>query len=331
MKPSVTDSDLINNIGPVFPNTSLLILEPGSDNIVLRGAVGELCFGGAQVFRGYLNQPHLNAAKLLQTTYGRIYRSGDLGRLLPNGDILSIGRLDDQIKIRGQRVELGEITASILKNSAVLDCATVLIEDENKNQKLVVFWVPKDATLPQDLQYSVRYTAFCAINPSSYRSQVQEMFDSISLQLPTYMLPTHIVPINFLPMTPQAKIDKAMLRNTFKSLDQVYLEVTSMGNVVSQDSGISSALHMKIAKALSQTLNQPLDSIKRSSSFFNLGLDSVSAIHFAKLLRDAGFHHLPVSDILKNPTVERLSGILGENTFPDSSIPRHECKNLYPN
>ena len=101
--------DLINNIGPPFDNTSAFVLDPDSDAILPRGAVGELCFGGEQVFRGYLNRPELNATKLINIApYGRLYRSGDMGRLLPDGCILSAGRSDDQVKIRGQRVELGE-------------------------------------------------------------------------------------------------------------------------------------------------------------------------------------------------------------------------------
>lgn len=330
VKPSVTDFDMINNIGPVFSNTSLLILEPGSDNIVLRGAVGELCFGGAQVFRGYLNRPDLNAAKISQSTYGRIYRSGDLGRLLPNGDILSLGRLDDQVKIRGQRVELGEITSLIMENPAVHDCATVLVEGEDKSQKLVVFWVPSAAMLSQDYQYSVRPTTFCALDPEKLRSHIQDIFDSICLQLPAYMLPTHIVPINLIPMTSQAKIDKTMLRSTFRSLAQLHLEATSMGSATIQDSSTLSALHTKIATALSHTLGLPLSDVKRGASFFSLGMDSVSAIYFAKVLRDTGFRHLPVSDILKNPTVERLTAILGEKTLLDPSVPGHECKHPTP-
>ncbi|KAF2444764.1 nonribosomal peptide synthetase-like protein 2 [Karstenula rhodostoma CBS 690.94] len=312
----VTETDLINNIGPVFPNTSLLILGPGTDSVVPRGAVGELCFGGAQVFRGYLNRPDLNAEKIIaHPKYGRIYRSGDMGRLLPDDSIFSMGRLDDQVKIRGQRVELGEITSVVLDCPHIIDCATVLTEDDmaipqgpnnvsKPRQQLVVFWVPA-GDVP---------TEFCSLAPKAYQIQTSEIFDSLTLQLPAYMIPTHIVPISRIPMTPQAKIDKPLLHRTFQRLESEDLELTSRGSGPYQHEQMLNATEKTTAEALSRTMDLPLVGIKRNSSFFNLGLDSVSAIRFAKNLRDAGFEHIPVSIILKNPTVERLSSVLSETS-----------------
>ena len=119
----VTSTDLINNIGAPFANTSAFVLDPDSNAILPRGAVGELCFGGRQVFRGYLNRPELNSTKLIDHPLcGRIYRSGDMGILLPDNTILSTGRSDDQIKIRGQRVELGEIDPVILDDQDAQVC-----------------------------------------------------------------------------------------------------------------------------------------------------------------------------------------------------------------
>jgi aryl carrier-like protein len=327
--------DLINNIGPVFPNTSLLILEPGTDSIVPRGAVGELCFGGAQVFRGYLNRPDLNTKKIFKhPKYGRIYRSGDMGRLLPDVSILSTGRLDDQVKIRGQRVELGEITSLVLDHSHVHDCATTLIEhhtavsqnDKNSDkpsQKLVVFWVPR-GDVPEE---------YCSLVPAGYRTKTLKVFESLALQLPAYMIPTHIVPISRIPMTPQAKIDKRLLHSTFQQLEGGDLELTSFGSGPDQHSKMPTITEKLIIKALSRVLGLPVVDIKRNSSFFNLGLDSVSAIQFAKNLRDSGFEHVPVSVILKNPTVERLSSVsserLGSTVATLVTEPGQECKWTY--
>ncbi|KAL1610378.1 NRPS [Paraconiothyrium brasiliense] len=333
VKPHVTETDLINNIGPVFPNTSLVILKPGSDHIVPRGAVGELCFGGGQVFRGYLNRPDLNAERILEhPTYGRIYRSGDMGRLLWNDSILSMGRLDDQVKVRGQRVELGEINSLVLDLSFVHDCTTVLIEKDaiqsnshhevELSQRLVVFWVPEGRTPAE----------FCSLAPERYRTHTLETFESLSQQLPAYMMPTHIVPISRIPMTSQAKIDKRLLHNTFKVFENEHLESTALGSGSERDDKTLTAAEMTIAEALSQTLSLPRVAIKRSSSFFTLGLDSVSAIRLAKKLRDAGFDHLPISVILQNPTIERLSSMLSEESVVKSVTQDRplgqECKSL---
>lgn len=276
--------------------------------------MGELCFGGAQVFRGYLNRPDLNAKKLIETSYGRIYRSGDLGRLLPNGDILSIGRFDDQVKIRGQRVEFGEIVALTMRFSAVRDCTALLVEDGRSSQKLVVFWVPKDTISAHRARKHDSSTVSCALAPAVYRSQLLEIFDSLRLHLPEYMLPTHIIPIRSIPMTSQAKIDKSLLRETFKTLNNEHLEATALGSVTYEDDGLLSISEEKMANALSQTLGLPAIDIKRTSSFFNLGLDSVSAIKFSKRLRDAGLGNVPVSAILKYPTLERLCALVLEQS-----------------
>ncbi|KAL5394922.1 hypothetical protein PMIN02_004559 [Paraphaeosphaeria minitans] len=322
VKPCVTETDLINNIGPAFSNTSLLILEPGTDDIVPRGAIGELCFGGAQVFRGYLNRPDLNADKIIKhPKYGRIYRSGDMGRLLPDDSILSAGRLDDQVKIRGQRVELGEITSVVLDHPHVKDCTTVLIEDNmavtqdpniasKPSQRMVVFWVPAG-----DM-----HTEFCSLAPKALMIKTAEIFESLSLQLPTYMIPTHTIPITRIPMTSQAKIDKRLLYSTFQQLESEDLELTSLGSGPHQHEQTLTATEKTTAEALSRAMDLPLADIKRNSSFFNLGLDSISAIPFAKNLRDAGYEHISVSLILKNPTVERLSSILSEKSASEEDI-----------
>lgn len=302
-------------------------MEPGSNNIVLRGAVGELCFGGGQVFRGYLNRPDLNAERILELPeYGRIYRSGDMGRLLPHGDVLSTGRLDDQVKIRGQRVELGEVTTLALNLPYVHDCATVLIEDDNGSQRLVVFWVPTGSVLVRDPHNRDRVVDFFALVAESYRPQILEIFDTLSLQLPAYMVPTHLIPISSIPMTPQAKIDKRSLRSTFSNLKQEDLDLTSTDSTADPDNHFFSVSEEKIAKALSNILMLPMTDIKRSSSFFGLGLDSVSAIRFAKDLRDAGLGHLPVSVILKNPTLKRLSAVLAEPSGHEQTAPESQSE-----
>ncbi|KAF2687160.1 nonribosomal peptide synthetase 2 [Lentithecium fluviatile CBS 122367] len=307
VQPYVTAEDLINNIGKPFPNTSALVMMPGRDCILPRGAVGELCFGGAQVFRGYLKRPELNKEKIIDLPlYGRIYRSGDLGILLPNESILFAGRLDDQVKIRGQRVELGEITSLVLDHPAVECCTTLLHQHGNNSQGLITFWVPA----------TVSVTAFGALPPAEYRSYVLDLFDTLSLQLPAYMIPTHLVPISQIPMTPQAKVDSRRLRKTFDSLPPAWLDHAAMDYDPKTEAGTFSSVEQTIADVLAQTLGMNSEEIGRTSSFFGLGLDSISAIRFSKGLRDAGLGHFTVSKILKNPTIERLSSAIAKEPQP---------------
>jgi acyl-CoA synthetase (AMP-forming)/AMP-acid ligase II len=209
VRPSVSPLDLINNIGRPFDNTSAFVLDPHGDTILPRGAVGELCFGGYQVFREYLNRPDLTAAKVINhPRYGRIYRSGDLGVLLHDDSILSTGRLDDQVKIRGQRVELGEISSAILDQQCVRDCATVLLRDSRDSELLVTFWVPVRSD----------DTEFRVLEAQNLRSDILSIFAALSQRLPSYMIPSHLLPISRLPMTAQGKIDRRKLQRCFVDL-----------------------------------------------------------------------------------------------------------------
>lgn len=302
----MTSTDLINNIGPPFANTSAFVLDPDSDLILPRGAVGELCFGGEQVFRGYLNRPDLNATKLIDVApYGRIYRSGDMGRLLPNDCILSAGRFDDQVKIRGQRVELGEITSIVLDDSAVIDCVTLLLSIKNQAQVLVTFWVPQSA----------RDERFATLEARTFRSSIHRIFSSLQRQLPVYMVPSYLIPVNNLPMTAQAKIDKRLLSSTFvgltdDDLSQAAPTHTGIGDTNGDCNGASLSTWQKsVAEMLAKILQINAAEIRQTSSFFNLGLDSVSAIRFCYSLRRSGLGDFTVAEVLKNPRIAYLDAI----------------------
>lgn len=307
VRPSVTLADLINNIGPPFSNTSAFVVDPNSNMILPRGAVGELCFGGEQIFRGYLNRPELNATKLIQIApYGRIYRSGDMGRLLPNDCILSAGRSDDQVKIRGQRVELGEITSIVLDDSAVTDCVTLLLVTENHVKVLVTFWVPQMGT----------EVSFTALDTDTLRPTLLRVFETLQKQLPVYMVPSYLIPISGLPMTAQAKIDKRLLQATFTNLSDDRLArvaphaINGEDNVVTNGTINPLSLWQKsVAEVLATVLEIDSEAIGQTSSFFNLGLDSVSAIRFCHRLRLSGLGDFAVAEMLKNPTIAYLDAV----------------------
>ncbi|CAI6340187.1 unnamed protein product [Periconia digitata] len=311
IRPNVKFEDVINNIGKSFPNTSTLILAPGKDHFVPRGAIGELCFGGTQVFRGYLKRPDLNAEKIFDhPVYGRIYRSGDMGILLPDDSITFTGRIDDQVKLRGQRVELGEITSIMLDHPAVADCATLLLQPGPNSQSLVCFWVPQNATVSD----------FQVLPSSEFRAVIMELFETLSLQLPSYMVASHLIPITKIPMTTQAKVDKRALRSAYDNLSPSYLESTASSQDTEDDSSQISSSERTMMDIVSQTLNIENGRMGRSTSFFSLGVDSISAISLAKSLRDGGFGQVHVSTVLKNPSVKRLSAFLSDEHMRAPSI-----------
>ncbi|KAF1842551.1 uncharacterized protein K460DRAFT_187670 [Cucurbitaria berberidis CBS 394.84] len=304
---SVTPTDEINNIGPPFDNTSAFVLDPDSEFILPRGAIGELCFGGAQVFRGYLNRPELNATKIIEhPSYGRIYRSGDMGILLGDDSILFSGRLDDQVKIRGQRVELGEITSAILDHNRVQDCVTLLVSLPNTAKALVNFWVPTGLTMD-----SVEL-----LQPEEFRTVIVELFTSLSHRLPSYMVPSHVLPISRIPMTAQAKINKRLLHSMLESLPEGALIHTTEPQDTDEVADPSSEWENRATAVLARALDLPLSEIRRTSSFFSLGLDSISAISFCNSLRAADLGDVAVSMVLKNPTIARLASVKDTGISP---------------
>nr|ARJ54908.1 nonribosomal peptide synthetase 2 [Curvularia lunata] len=302
VRPAVTPDDLINNIGQPFSNTSAFVLDPESQDILPRGAVGELCFGGSQVFRGYLNRPELNAQKILRhPTYGRLYRSGDMGILLPDDSILSTGRTDDQVKIRGQRVELGETTSVILDHKAVRDSVTLALDQNNKTKTLVSFWVPNTSSSVD----------FEILEPSQFALTITELFDLLSRRSPSYMVPSHLMPISCLPMTPQAKIDKRLLQRHFSSSGEATLNHCTISNGINEtgEGDLLTLWDKNVAEILFRTLDISPDVCKRTSSFFNLGLDSVSAIRFCIEMRKAKLGDFSVSEVLKHPSIADLASL----------------------
>ncbi|RMZ71730.1 nonribosomal peptide synthetase 2 [Pyrenophora seminiperda CCB06] len=311
VRAKVTSDDLINNIGMPFDNTSAFVFDPDSDAILPRGAVGELCFGGSQVFRGYLNLPELNAAKIMNhPMYGRIYRSGDMGILLPDDSILSTGRSDDQVKIRGQRVELGEITSILLDYEAVRDCVTLLLPRYNHAKMLVNFWVPATGARQN----------FQCLNPTEYGTVKEELFTLLSRRLPNYMVPSYLIPISRLPMTPQAKIDKRLLQLLFIDLTEDFLDKTTSAGDTSNKSSLSSPWEQDVAQILVQLLDIPSSIIGRTSSFFNLGLDSVSAIQFCSELRKNKLGDFSVPMLLRNPSIAHLASVEDSRSLVQTSV-----------
>ncbi|KAI4745069.1 peptide synthetase [Aureobasidium sp. EXF-12298] len=302
VNPAVKSDHVINNIGPPFENTSAFVLSQGSDfQLVPLGGLGELCFGGQQVFRGYQNMPELTQSKIINhPSYGRIYRSGDLGRLLPDGTILIQGRTDDQRKIRGQRIELGEISGCLLQVPNVQDCAIEVVETADK-ERLMAFWIPSGYSKDS---YSILRS------DDSLEKITKTIFAHLADHLPVYMVPDALVPVSAIPQTSQGKIDKRRLTSDGSALSVEDLNAYSQGFNDDVEVGELSATEQQLVSALADTLQTPHTSISRSTSFFALGLDSVSAIRFATKLRTEYGYSIDVSQILKRPTVARLASQL---------------------
>ncbi|TIA35314.1 peptide synthetase [Aureobasidium pullulans] len=304
VNPAVESDHVINNIGPPFENTSAFVLTQDSEfHVVPCGSLGELCFGGQQVFRGYQNMPELTESKIINhPKYGRIYRSGDLGRLLPDGTILIQGRTDDQRKIRGQRIELGEISSRLLEIPNVQDCAIEIVKTTDK-ERLMAFWIPVGHS--KDV--------YTVLHPDKSMQEIMtSIFAHLADHLPVYMIPDALVPVSAIPQTTQGKIDRRQLSRDGSMLSVEDLNACSQDFAGDKDITELSVKETHLLSALADTLSLPSTSIGRSTSFFALGLDSVSAIRFATKLRTQHGYQADVSHILKRSTIAKLAAKLDD-------------------
>ncbi|WP_182915617.1 non-ribosomal peptide synthetase [Massilia cavernae] len=181
-------------LGRPIPGVQVYIVD-GANQRVPAGVVGEICIGGAGVARGYWRRPELTAERFVPDPFGapgsRMYRSGDLGRWLADGSIAFLGRLDHQVKLRGMRIEPGEIEAALLRCPGVRQALVMVREDQPGEQKLVAYVTPITG-------------AGAPLEPAVLRAQLAD-------SLPAYMLPGAWVVLDTLPLNPNGKTDRAAL------------------------------------------------------------------------------------------------------------------------
>ncbi|KAF6832271.1 peptide synthetase, partial [Colletotrichum plurivorum] len=292
--------DFIDHLGFSFENTSNIVLSPGSMQALPIGFAGELCFGGDQVAAGYLGMPELTKSKFTNhPQLGRIYRSGDMGRMLPDGSLMVLGRMDDQLKLRGQRVDTGEISSILTTSGLATSSAAVIVSrTDSFATQLAVFYVPTGHT-------STTYEAL-PINDDLTEAN-KTLFGLLRSQLPAYMVPTYLIPIGSIPLTSSGKVDRARLQSSFRDFTQKYLDLAAGSSGFDGAESSWSNEEKTIASALSEVLGIPVEEITRWQPLAALGLDSITAIPFARELQRILKMKVPVSLILRSGSVARLA------------------------
>jgi non-ribosomal peptide synthetase-like protein len=260
-------------IGTPLPNYGLMVIAADIENglrLLPRGHTGELCITGPGVALGYLGRPELTAEKFLQNPWSsggsddRIYRTGDLARIDEHGQVQCLGRADDQVKVRGFRVELGEIEAVIAEQPGVGTVAVVLRSNEGAGQ-LVAFVVGESDTA---LELGLLRTA-------------------LAQRLPTYMVPSRFESLREMPRLTSGKIDK----NTLKAMPLAALSKAQGSDVAENDA------EQVLFEALEKLF--PGQAIQRELDFFSdLGGHSLMAARLASAIRmDPRFANMTVRDI----------------------------------
>lgn len=267
-------------IGKPLPNYGLLVLNEQLQ-LVPVGEVGELCIFGPGVALGYLGRPDLTAEKFIDNPYAesvqeqRMYRTGDLARIEADGTIHCLGRADDQIKIRGFRVELGEIEAVLCEQDGVGTAAVVVRQDAGMDQ-LIAF-----------------YAAELGSQPDS-----AVLRQGLKQRLPAYMVPARFVQIEHVPRLTSGKIDRKALR--------------AMALPAAEDNGESDVPQNATEEALFAVLGQlfPGVPLRLADDFFDdLGGHSLLAARLVSRLRQQpGFAHVAVADIYRLRRIGALAG-----------------------
>ncbi|PYI05173.1 acetyl-CoA synthetase-like protein [Aspergillus sclerotiicarbonarius CBS 121057] len=295
--------DRTGNIGTAFPSTGVVILEQDGSRPVPYGAVGELCFWGPQLSPGYLNRPETTAAAFVYSDVlgrQRLYRSGDLGRFIPGGDIECLGRKDDQVKINGHRIELGEIEQAILRTDEVRECVLTVWKKNNTAHLVAV--VAFDG--PVDEANKDQFISLDVVGDETQRLK------SKLKGLAHYMFPKFLLPLPEFPRLPSGKANRKALKTSVQALSQAELTPFAFDaigadqslTVVPVDTTEQKVLH----EAWLAVLQLPHDQFGQEASFLSLGGDSIGAINLVSWLRRKGYS-IAVRDVLRFPVLEEMA------------------------
>ncbi|WP_408030540.1 amino acid adenylation domain-containing protein, partial [Tenacibaculum xiamenense] len=272
----ITEADVNNSvstIGTAIPTLSCYIVDDYL-NLVPQGVIGELCVGGSGVARGYLNREVLTNERFVANpfsndTNARLYKSGDLGRWLPDGTIEYIGRKDNQVKIRGYRIELGEIE-SVLSKVEGIHSSCVLAKEDGTGNKRLIGYIVKDEVLNKELIQS-----------------------ELKKSLPEYMVPQIWIELEEMPLTSNGKLDK-------KSLPEPDGAMLSTKEYVAP----RNETETQIATIWQELLS--LDKVGVYDNFFELGGHSLLVIQLISRLQKVDFH-IEVRGIFSSPTIAEIA------------------------
>jgi acyl-CoA synthetase (AMP-forming)/AMP-acid ligase II/acyl carrier protein len=266
-------------IGVPIPDMRLYLLEDGS-RAVSAGEVGEICVGGKGVARGYLNRPDLDAERFVPDPFSaiagaRMYRSGDLARMLPDGEVEYLGRSDAQVKIQGFRIELGEIEAAIAGHERIREARVIAHADEAGTKRIAAYYVAMEgAPLP-----------------------ASDLSEYLSTKLPQWMMPSVYLSIPAFPLTPHGKVDYAALPKP----------MAGSADIGAADDGTN--LEKEMASVWRQVLGA--EYVGLDDNFFDIGGNSLLLVSVHNILQKRFDRRISIAELFAYTTVRALSTRLG--------------------
>lgn len=271
-------------IGKPIPHTALYVLDRRGQPVPI-GVPGELYIGGVGLARGYLGRPDLTAERFVPNPFAdpgsgqegaRLYRTGDLARYLPDGTLEYLGRLDDQLKIRGHRVESGEVEAALARHPRVVHAAVALQRVAGHEPRLVAYVQPS-APGGEPLEAALR--------------------ESLQAQLPEFMRPSVYVVLDALPLTSSGKVDRKALPSPSTGRGEA-------GLTARRDAGLTDT-ERKLQGLYRELLG--LGEVALDQSFFDLGGHSLLAITLIARIRGLLDVEVPLNEVFERPSVEGLA------------------------
>jgi amino acid adenylation domain-containing protein len=265
--------DGVITIGKPIDNGNIYILNK-ENQLNPVGVTGEICVGGIQVARGYLNQPELTRQKFINDPFSNdpgvlLYRTGDLGRWLPDGSIEYLGRIDDQVKIRGYRIELGEIE-NVLLQSGLVSQAIVLSQPDIDGVNRLIAYVTSDGVYDK-----------------------QALTTYLTAQLPEYMVPKLWVLLDKFPVTTHGKVDKRALPDVDMAEQLTYNYVAPRNKT---EQGLAAIWQRLLG----------IDKISIHDNFFELGGHSILAMRLIAAVKKEMAINITIRDLFLHPTIAKL-------------------------
>ena len=270
-------------IGVPIPDLQLYLL--GDDRQPVKaGEAGEIYVGGAGVARGYLNRPELNAERFIADPFSevagaRLYKSGDLARMLPDGEIEYLGRGDGQVKIQGFRIEVGEVEAAIVGHPSIREARVTAHTDVAGTKRLVAYYVAENGS----------------------RVAARELSGHLAAKLPPWMVPSVWMPVEAFPLTPHGKVDYAAL------------PVPTVGSIADLGSDADKAgtdIEEQVAAVWREVLGA--EHVGLDDNFFDIGGTSLLLVSVHTKLQALLNRKISVADLFGYTTVRALAERLGD-------------------
>ncbi|WFB10772.1 amino acid adenylation domain-containing protein [Streptomyces sp. LX-29] len=275
------------SVGRPVRGVRLHVLD-GNGQPVPVGIPGELCLGGVQVGRGYLNRPELTSERFPADPFSdvpgsRLYRSGDLLRWRPDGRLEFVGRVDGQTKLRGLRIETGEVESALRDHPAVKDAAVVVRDGAGAGDQLLV--------------------AYLVLAPDAGQA-ADDWREVLRKRLPDYMVPNAFVTLDSLPLTANGKLDHAALPEPERAAP------------AGADTAPATPTQRRMAELWAETLG--LEEVGLHEDFYVLGGNSIKATRIASRVRQEWQVDFSVRAVLENPTVASCAAALDPTSTPGS-------------